>query len=128
MTEMRKISPSELRKFHEERSKGAVYFVKAKIKHPPLYSGIITGPSMFVEEFRTEIPIFALKDNFLSDIKRGDIGSLIDAEFENRKIQYLKINWRKAIQIYYSGPVQLSEKRYVTLERMFDIIQGKLKK
>lgn len=125
--ERRTIAPGELADFETEREAGTKYFVINKIKHNPIYSGMITGPRLEEDEFHTCIPLSAIKKHYLSLIKEGEEGQLIGADYKNGRIKFLKINWRKAIQIHYQGPVQINigRERAAALEEMFDIVKVK---
>ena len=114
------VLPSDLRQFREETSEGAIYIARAKIKHLPLYSGMVVGPSLKEDEMHTIVPLPAIKKKYLAPIKVGEEGRLVDCKYDARII-YLKINWKEAIQIYYSNPSDFSRQRHgVSLEDMFE--------
>lgn len=121
------ILPHEILDIERERADGARYIVKAAVSHNPLYSGMIIGPSFSQPPYEI-VPVRAMKPKFLSTIKEGEEGVLVHASYRENKIESLKVNWREAIQIFYTNPVSLNVGRIktATLEEIFDII--KLKK
>ena len=139
----------ELIHFHTEIERGCTYTVENIIYHRATKVGIIQEPSFEETEVWVDkegkvhrmkyqsVPVHAFKDNIF-DIQKGEIGDLLMVGIRDDSLEFCKVRWKHATDIYYHNPVRIqiasdyqtksSIEKIVTLEELFTVIKKEPKK